>query len=56
MSANKKLNYTDGDVDQEMQQGHLCISKDPRRVGGPGGEPTIIKIEVMIETGFWSNL
>ena len=32
-------------VDQEMQQGHLCVSTDPRRVGGPGGEPTIINIE-----------
>ncbi len=36
---------TDGDVDQEIQQGHLCVSTDPRRVGGPGGEPTIINIE-----------
>jgi hypothetical protein len=36
---------TDGDLDQEMQQGHLCVSTDPRRVGGPGGEPTIINIE-----------
>ncbi len=30
---------TDGDVDQEMQQDHLCVSTDPRRVGGPGCEP-----------------
>ncbi len=36
---------TDDDLDQEMQQGHLCVSTDPRRVGGPGGEPTIINIE-----------
>ncbi len=36
---------TDGDVDQEIQQGHLCVSTDPRRVGGPGGEPIIINIE-----------
>ncbi len=35
----------DDDLDQEMQQGHLCVSTDPRRVGGPGGEPTIINIE-----------
>ena len=37
--------YADDDLDQEMQQGHLCVSTDPRRVGGPGGEPTIINIE-----------
>jgi hypothetical protein len=36
---------TDDDLDQEMQQGHLYVSTDPRRVGGPGGEPTIINIE-----------
>ena len=37
---------TDDDLDQEMQQGHLCVSTDPRRVGGPDGEPkTIINIE-----------
>jgi hypothetical protein len=35
----------DDDLDQEMQQGHLYVSTDPRRVGGPGGEPTIINIE-----------
>jgi hypothetical protein len=35
----------DDDLDQEMQQGHLCVSTDPRRVGGPDGEPTIINIE-----------
>ncbi len=35
---------TDNDLDQEMQQGHLCVSTDPRRVGGPGGEPTIVNI------------
>jgi hypothetical protein len=26
-------------------QGHLCVSSDPRRVGGPGGEPTIINLK-----------
>ena len=26
-------------------QGHLCVSSDPRRVGGPGGEPTIITLK-----------
>jgi hypothetical protein len=26
-------------------QGHLCVSADPRRVGGPGGEPTIINLQ-----------
>jgi hypothetical protein len=26
-------------------QGHLCVSSDPRRVGGPGGEPTIINLQ-----------
>ncbi len=36
---------TDDDLDQDMQQGHLCVSTDPRRVGGPGGEPTIITTE-----------
>ncbi len=36
---------TDDDLDQEMQQGHLCVSTDPRRVGGPDGEPTIITTE-----------
>ena len=36
---------SDGDLDQEMQQVHICVSTDPRRVGGPGGEPTIINIE-----------
>ena len=29
----------------EMQQDHLCVSTDPRRVGGPVGEPTIITTE-----------
>ena len=36
---------TDNDLDQETQQGHLCVSTDPRRVGGPDGEPTIINTE-----------
>ncbi len=26
-------------------QGHLCVSSDPRRVGGPGGEPNIINLK-----------
>jgi hypothetical protein len=26
-------------------QGHLCVSSDPRRVGGPGCEPTIITLK-----------
>ena len=26
-------------------QGHLCVSSDSRRVGGPGGEPTIITLK-----------
>ena len=30
---------------QDFQQGYLCASADPRRVGVPGGEPTIIHIE-----------
>ena len=25
--------------------GHLCVSSDPRRVGGPGGEPTILTLK-----------
>ena len=36
---------TDDDLDQKMQQGHLCVSTDPRRVGGSDGQPTIINIE-----------
>ena len=35
----------DDELDQEIQQGCLCVSTDPRRVGGPDGEPTIINIE-----------
>ena len=26
--------------DQEMQHGLLCVSTDPRTMGGPGSEPT----------------
>ena len=37
----------DDDLDQEMQQGHLSVATDPRRVGGPGGEPTIINTEAL---------
>ena len=36
---------SDNDVDPEMQQGHLFVSTDPRRVGGSEGEPTIISLE-----------
>ena len=32
----------DDDLEQDFQQGYLCVSADPRRVGGPGGELTII--------------
>ena len=36
---------SDSDSDPETHQGHLCVSIDPRRVGGSGGEPTIISLE-----------
>ena len=36
---------SDSDLDPEMQQGQLCVSTDPRRVGEPAGEPTIISLE-----------
>jgi hypothetical protein len=36
---------SDGDLDQEIQQGHLCVSTDPGREGQSGGEPTIISLE-----------
>ena len=32
---------SDGEFDQEPQQGHICVSADPRRVGESGGEPVI---------------
>jgi hypothetical protein len=35
---------SDDDLEQDFQQGYLCVSADPRRVGGPGGEPTIINL------------
>ena len=35
----------DDDLEQDFQQGFLCVSADPRRVGGPGGEPTIITLK-----------
>ena len=35
----------DDDLEQDFQQGYLCVSADPRRVGGPGGEPTIINLK-----------
>jgi hypothetical protein len=31
--------------DTTSTQGHLCVSSDPSRVGGPGGEPTIINLK-----------
>jgi hypothetical protein len=43
--------WTHGNLDQEVQQGHLCVSTDPRRVGGPGGKPTIINIEELRALG-----
>ena len=36
---------SDDDLEQDFQQGYLCVSADPRRVGGPGGEPTIINLK-----------
>ena len=36
---------SDDDLEEDFQQGHLCVSADPRRVGGPGGEPTIINLK-----------
>ena len=36
---------SDDDLEQDFQQGFLCVSVDPRRVGGPGGEPTIINLK-----------
>ena len=36
---------SDDDLGQDFQQGYLCVSADPRRVGGPGGEPTIINLK-----------
>ena len=36
---------SDNDLEQDFQQGYLCVSADPRRVGGPGGEPTIINLK-----------
>ena len=36
---------SDDDLGQDFQQGNLCVSSDPRRVGGPGGEPTIINLK-----------
>ncbi len=35
----------DDDLEQDFQQGYLCVSADPRRVGGPGGEATIITLQ-----------
>ena len=36
---------SDNDLGQDFQQDYLCVSADPRRVGGPGGEPTIINLK-----------
>ena len=36
---------SDDNLEQDFQQGYLCVSADPRRVGGPGGEPTIINLK-----------
>ncbi len=36
---------SDDDLEQDFQQGYLCVSPDPRRVGGPGGELTIINLK-----------
>ena len=36
---------SDNDLEQDFQQGYLCVSADTRRVGGPGGEPTIINLK-----------
>ena len=36
---------SDDDLGQDFQQGYLCVSADPRRVGGLGGEPTIINLK-----------
>ena len=36
---------SDDDLEQDFQQGYLCVSADPRRVGGPGGELTIINLK-----------
>ena len=36
---------SDGELDQETQQDHICVSEDPRRVGESGGELVIISLE-----------
>ena len=36
---------SDDDLEQDFQQGYLCVSADPRRVRGPGGELTIINLK-----------
>ncbi len=36
---------SDDDFEQDFQQSYLCVSGDPRRVGGPGGEPTVINLK-----------
>ena len=36
---------SDGELDQETQQVHICVSVDRRRMGESGGEPDIISLE-----------
>ena len=36
---------SDDGLGQDFQQGYLCASADTRRVGGPGGEATIIHLK-----------
>ena len=36
---------SDDDLEQVFQQGYLCVSADPRRVGGLEGEPTVINLK-----------
>ena len=43
---------SDDDLGQDFQQVYLCVSVDPRRVGGPGGEPTTHRKFRQIEIGF----
>ena len=35
---------SDGELDQETQQDHICVSVDPSRVGESGGEPVIMSL------------
>jgi len=38
------------DHPQEIQQGHLCTSTDPRRIGADGGETIILNPGELSET------